>query len=149
VLISDYWSKVRQGLVSLGEIGGPETAAMAERLAAALEPVARTAFLESLNELVAEFNLRHHQTVGVTLGPDDVQIAPLAEAADEAPAPPAGDLTARFALRLSEDLKRRFEQAAQASGQSSNTWILRTLDRSLRDETGSGWRHEMRGHGRS
>jgi len=149
VLISDFWAKVRQGLVSLGEIGGPETAALAERLATALEPVARTAFLESLNELVAEYNLRHHQTVGVTLGPDEVQIAPLAEAADEAPAPPAGDLTARFALRLSEDLKRRFEQAASASGQSSNTWILRALDRSLRDEPGSAWRHEMRGRGRS
>lgn len=149
MLISDYWSKVREGLTSLGEIGGPETSAMAERLAAALEPVARTAFLESLNELVAEFNLRHNQAVGVTLGPDEVQIAPLAEAAAEAPAPPAGDLTARFALRISEDLKRRFEEAAQASGQSSNTWILRALDRSLRDESGGDWRHEMRGRGRS
>ncbi|MGH9019821.1 MAG: toxin-antitoxin system HicB family antitoxin [Acidimicrobiales bacterium] len=150
MLISDYWSKLRSGLEALGEIGGPETSATAQRLSSALEPIARTALLDAVNELVQEFNLRHHQAVGVTLGPDDVQIAPLAEAAGEAPASPAGDLTARFALRISDELKSRFEQAAAESGQSANTWILRALDRSLRglDESGS-WKREMRGRGHS
>ena len=149
MLMSEFWSKVRRVSISLGELGGPETAADGAAARRRPRPGRAPAFLESLNELIAEFNLRHHQAVGVTLGPDEVQIAPLAEAADEPPATPAGDLTARFALRLSEELKRRFEKAAPASGQSSNTWILRTLDSSLRDETGTGWRHEMRGRGRS
>lgn len=155
MLMSEFCSKVQRGLISLGELGGPETAAVAERLATALDPTVQAAFLESLNELIAEFNLRHHQAVSVTLGPDEVQITPLAaggpETPDEPPAPP-GDLTARFALRLSEELKSRFEKAAAASGQSANTWIVRALDKSLRDDDTGGtgpWRREMRGHGRS
>lgn len=155
MLMSEFWSKVQRGLLTLGEIGGPETAAVAERLAGALEPTVQAAFLESLNELVQEYNLRFHQAVGVTLGTDEVQIAPLGETAADSPSEPpgpTGDLTARFALRLSDDLKSRFERAAAASGQSANTWILRALDRSLRDEEPAvswSWRHEMRGHGRS
>jgi HicB family len=152
MLMSEYVSKIQRGLLTLGEIGGPETATVAERLASALEPAVQAAFLDALNEIVAEFNLRHHQAVGVTLGPDEVQIAPLA--GDQGPEPPTapGDLTARFALRISDDLKSRFERAAAESGQSANTWILRALDRSLReaDSPGTGsWRRQMRGHGRS
>jgi hypothetical protein len=157
MLMSEYLSKVQRGLVALGEIGGPETAVVAERLANALEPTVQAAFLESLNELVQEFNLHFQQAVTVTLGSDEVQITPLAMPADDAPEPPAppappGDFTARFALRLSDDLKSRFEKAAAASGQSANTWIVRALDRSLRDEgpdSPGPWRREMRGHGRS
>jgi hypothetical protein len=155
MLISEYVAKVRRGLSALGELGGPDTAAVAERLANALEPTVQAAFLESLNELIQEYNLRFHQAVGVTLGSDEVQITPVAGASPEGPPEPPplpGDLTARFALRLSDELKSRFEKAAAASGQSANTWIVRALDRSLRnDETGStgSWRHEMRGRGRS
>jgi HicB-like protein involved in pilus formation len=157
MLISEYVAKVQKGLLALGEIGGPETSALTERLATALEPTVQATFLEALNELVQEYNLRFHEALGVTLGSDDVQIAPLAGAgagtADSAEAPlQPGDLTARFALRLSDDLKSRFEKAAAASGQSANTWIVRALDRSLRDTEPGGagpWRHEMRGHGRS
>jgi len=152
MLISEFVAKVQRGLTSLGELGGPETAAVAERLANALEPTVQAAFLESLNELVQEYNLRFHQAVGVTLGSDEVQITPVAGAGPPEPPPLPGDLTARFALRLSDDLKSRFEKAAAASGQSANTWIVRALDRSLRDDETGGtgtWRHEMRGHGRS
>lgn len=78
MLMSEFWTKIQRGLVSLGELGGPETAAVAERLANALEPAAQAAFLESLNELVQEYNLRHHQAVGVTIAADEVQITPLA-----------------------------------------------------------------------
>jgi len=157
MLMSEYLSKVQRGLLALGELGGPETAAVAERLAIALEPAVQAAFLESLNQLIQEFNLRFEQAVTVTLGPDEVQITPIATSTVDGPEPPTppsppGDLTARFALRLSEELKSRFEKAAAASGQSANTWIVRALDRSLRDEEPGSpgpWRREMRGHGRS
>jgi HicB family len=154
MLMSDYLLKVQRGILTLGAIGGPETAAVAERLAQALEPTVQAAFLESLDELIQEFNLRFHQAVTVTLASDEVQLTPLADSGDGPPEPPAppGDLTARFALRLSDDLKSRFEKAAAASGQSANTWIVRALDRSLRDGEPGGagpWRREMRGRGRS
>jgi hypothetical protein len=155
MLISEYVAKVQRGLLALGELGGPDTAVVAERLSNALEPTVQAAFLESLNELVQEYNLRFNQAVGVTLGSDDVQITPVAGARTDGPPeppPPPGDFTARFALRLSDELKSRFEKAAAASGQSANTWIVRALDRSLRDEepgSSGPWRHEMRGHGRS
>jgi hypothetical protein len=74
--MSEYLSRVQRGLMALGELGGPETAAVAERLATALEPAVQAAFLESLNQLVQEFNLRFDQAVTVTLGPDEVQITP-------------------------------------------------------------------------
>jgi len=151
MLTSEFWGKVHQGLTSLGELGGAEAAALAERLAAALEPVAQAAFLESVDALVQEYNLRHGKALAVTISADDVQISPLADGSD-AVAPPLGDLTARFALRLSDDLKSRFEEAASASGMSANAWILRTIDKSLRSDgttTSTPGRHQMRGRGRS
>ncbi|MFI5036829.1 MAG: hypothetical protein ACHQFZ_11605, partial [Acidimicrobiales bacterium] len=85
MLMSEFTTKIQRGLIALAEIGGPETAAVAERLAAAMEPTVQAAFLESLNDLLQEFNLRFHQAVGVTYGSDDVRIAPLAGAEPQGP----------------------------------------------------------------
>jgi hypothetical protein len=45
MLISELIEQVRDDLVALGELGGPETSAIAERLGAALGPALQKHFL--------------------------------------------------------------------------------------------------------
>jgi hypothetical protein len=62
------------------------------------------------------------------------------------------DLSARIALRLSDGLKEDIEHLATDVGSSVNSWIVRTLERSVRsDSTDSGSHNsrQLRGRGRA
>ena len=58
MLISELIEQIRDDLVALGELGGPETLAIAGRLGTALGPALQKHFLDSLNEVIQEFNLQ-------------------------------------------------------------------------------------------
>ncbi|MFE5408098.1 toxin-antitoxin system HicB family antitoxin [Microbacterium sp. NPDC056569] len=128
----------------LAAAGGPDTAEVAARLAAALEPAARLAILEALSEAAGEITrelapgsvdlrLRGREVDFVVARPDP-------EPAAEAGANPSGpvaltvaasddpdDATARTTLRLPDSLKARAEAAAAAEGLSLNTWLVRAV----------------------
>jgi hypothetical protein len=58
MLISELLSGIRDDFTALGQLGGPDTALITERLSAAIEPSLRTHFLAAMNNVVQEFNLQ-------------------------------------------------------------------------------------------
>jgi hypothetical protein len=154
MLISELIEQVRGDLKSLGELGGPETAVIAERLGTALEPALQKRFLDSLNQLIQEFNLQDGAPLAMNLEGDEIRLTRLLAASVEepSPAPSPGDYSARIALRLSDELKENIEGLATDVGSSVNSWIVRTLERSVRgDSTVSSFkgRNQLRGKGRA
>lgn len=155
MLISELMAAVRQDFQSLGELGGAETAALAERLSAAVEPALRTHFLGAVNDLIQEFNLADSVALTLNLEGDQVRMAravPIDSAASVPTPPTPADYSARIALRLSDGLKEDIEHLATDVGSSVNSWIVRTLERSVRSDptesTISGTR-QLRGKGRA
>jgi hypothetical protein len=154
MLISELIEQIRGDLRSLGELGGTETAAIAERLGSALAPALQKHFLDSLNELIQEFNLHDNAPLSLNLEGDEIRLTRLVPAGAEeaAPAPSPGDYSARIALRLSDELKENIEGLATDVGSSVNSWIVRTLERSVRgDSSGTTFkgRNQLRGKGRA
>lgn len=153
MLISELIEQVRGDLRTLGELGGPETAATAERLGAALEPALQKHFLDALNEVIQEFNLRDGAPLSLNLEGDEVRLTRLVPvgAEESAPAPTPGEYSARIALRLSDELKESIEGLATDVGSSVNSWIVRTLERSVRSDSPSSFkgRNQLRGRGRA
>jgi hypothetical protein len=154
MLISELIAGIRQDFKSLGELGGPETAAIADRLSAALEPSLRTHFLGAMNDLIQEFNLRDGTALTLNLEGDQVRMARAVpvDSAAASPTPTPADYSARIALRLSDGLKDDIEHLATDVGSSVNSWIVRTLERSVRtdptDSSTPGSR-QLRGKGRA
>jgi hypothetical protein len=154
MLISELIEQVRGDLRTLGELGGPETAATAERLGAALGPALQKHFLDALNEVIQEFNLHDAAPLSLNLEGDEIHLTRLVPAGVEAapPTPSPGEYSARIALRLSDELKENIEGLATDVGSSVNSWIVRTLERSVRGDTpGTSLkgRNQLRGKGRA
>ena len=76
MLISELLAGIREDFNALGQLGGPDTAAIAQRLSAAIEPSLRTHFLEALNGVIQEFNLHDSVALTLNLEGDQVQIEP-------------------------------------------------------------------------
>jgi hypothetical protein len=151
MLISDFVESIRDDFKNLAELAGPETAAIVERLGNAVEPALQKHFLDALNNLVQEFNLNDPAPLNVTFEGDGVRLTRLVSVTpDETPSP--ADYSARIALRLSDDLKGSIENLATDVGTSVNSWIVRSLERSVRSNpTGSSLpgKHQLRGKGRA
>jgi len=152
MLISELMESIRSDFRTLGELGGPETQAIAERLGAALEPAFQKHFLDSLNELIQEFNLNDSSPLSLNLEGDEVHLSRLVPGGVDVPTSTPQDLSARIALRLSDELKENIENLATEVGASVNTWIVRNLERSVRGDTpGPSFksRNQLRGKGRA
>src|ERR1700677_3273699 len=100
MLISELIEQIRDDLVALGELGGPETSAIAGRLGGGPGPALQKHFLDSLNEVIQEFNLQDGAPLSLHLEGDEVRLTRLVPAGTEeaAPAPSPGDYSARIAL---------------------------------------------------
>jgi hypothetical protein len=152
MLISELMESIRSDFRTLGELGGPETQAISERLGVALEPAFQKHFLDSLNELIQEFNLNDPSPLSLNLEGDEIHLTRLVAPGTEAPTSLPQDLSARIALRLSDELKENIENLATDVGSSVNTWIVRNLERSVRGDTpGASFktRNQLRGKGRA
>ena len=153
MLISELLDGIREDFTALGQLGGPDTALIAERLGAAMEPSLRTHFLEALNNVVQEFNLQDSVALTLNLEGDQIRISRVVAVDDvAAPTPTPSDYSARIALRLSDGLKEDIEHLATDVGSSVNSWIVRTLERSVRtDPTDSVSNNprQLRGKGRA
>jgi len=151
MLISHFIEGIRTDLESLGRLGGPELEEYARRLGEAVGPALRARLIEAFDALVAEENVksdRHEFSLGIA--GDDVSLVRASDPADAVEAP--GDFSARFALRLPEDLKGRIEQQAQMVGASTNSWIVRALAREAADSAVRVSKvagRQLRGSGRS
>jgi len=152
MLISELLAGIRDDFNALGQLGGPETASIADRLSAAIEPSLRTHFLEAMNNVVQEFNLQDSVALTLNLEGDQVRMNRVVANEGSVAAPTPSDLSARIALRLSDGLKEDIEHLATDVGSSVNSWIVRTLERSVRsDPTDSGSHNsrQLRGKGRA
>jgi hypothetical protein len=152
MLISDFLGGVRSDFRTLGELGGEETLALAERLGAALEPSLQKRFLDALNNLVQEYNLDGDVALSLNFEGDNVRFTRLVPLNAEVTAPPVSDYSARIALRLTDDLKEDIEHLATDVGSSVNSWIVRTLERSVRHDapgSSSTGKRQLRGKGRA
>ena len=150
MLISHFIEGVRSDLEGLGRLGGDEMAALASRLADVAGPALRARLLEALDLVVAEANAEgDRRFLSLALAGDEVSLV-RSVAADETDA--RGEFSARFALRMPEDLKALIEQQAQRAGASTNSWIVRALAQEAKESAVRGTRmagRQLRGSGRS
>jgi hypothetical protein len=152
MLISELTDGIRDDLRTLARIGGLETSEVAERLGAALQPALRAHYLTALNLLIQEFNLLDASPLTLNLEGDEVRLVRLVTANAEPNAAAPSEYSARIALRLSDELKENIETLATDVGTSMNSWIVRTLERSVRDDgprVPGRSSHQLRGKGRA
>jgi hypothetical protein len=151
MLISDFVELVRDDFKNLAELASPETALIVERVGAAIEPALQKHLLEVIEDLVQEFNLQDGAPLNVHLEGEGIRLSRLIPVSPS-DAPPTSDYSARIALRLSDDLKENIEHLATDVGSSVNSWIVRTLERSVRIDPSSSsvvGKHQLRGKGRA
>jgi len=150
MLISNFIESIREDFKNLADIAGPEAVVIVERLGAAMEPALQKQFLDALNTLVQEFNLLDGAPLTLNFEGDEVHLARLVTASADASAS-TGDYSARIALRLNDELKESIEHLATDVGSSVNSWIVRSLERSVRtDPSGSVLgKRQLRGKGRA
>jgi hypothetical protein len=151
MLISDFVERVQEDFKNLAELVGPETGAIVERIGSAVEPALQKHFLEALNDLVQEFNLADGAPLILNLEGDNIRLSRLVPVSTEEN-PTKTDYSARIALRLSDDLKDSIEHLATDVGSSVNSWIVRSLERSVRtDPSGTSFsgKRQLRGKGRA
>jgi hypothetical protein len=152
MLISELLADIREDFNALGQLGGPDTASVAERLSAAIEPSLRAHFLEAMNNVIQEFNLQDSVALTLNLEGDQIRMNRVVSAEGNVTAPTPSDYSARIALRLSDGLKEDIEHLATDVGSSVNSWIVRTLERSVRTDPTESASHnprQLRGKGRA
>jgi len=147
--LAPYVDQLRRELTITAAAGDEATRALAERLAATLEPAARLALLEALSAAAdeitqdlapgsVEVRLRGRDPAFVVTPPParpmprQAEPAP-AEAPPVPPPPPEADEggTSRISLRVPEHLKPRIEEAAARDGLSVNAWLVRAVSAAL------------------
>ena len=151
MLISDFVELVREDFKNLAELASPETALVVERVGAAIEPALQKHLLEAIEGLIQEFNLADGAPLSVNFEGEGIHLTRLIPVIPN-DAPPTSDYSARIALRLSDDLKESIEHLASDVGTSVNSWIVRTLERSVRIDPSSTFvvgKHQLRGRGRA
>ncbi|MGD0853463.1 MAG: hypothetical protein ABSA07_08910 [Acidimicrobiales bacterium] len=152
MLISELLDGIREDFIALGQLGGPETATIAERLSAAIEPSLRTHFLGAMNDVIQEFNLQDSVALTLNLEGNQIRMRRVVAVDGDVAAPTPSDYSARIALRLSDGLKEEIEHLATDVGSSMNSWIVRTLERSVRNDPTDSVSHnprQLRGKGRA
>jgi hypothetical protein len=135
--LAPYVDNLRRDLAAAAEAASAEVRDAASRLSYAIEPSLRMVLLEALAVAAAEITEQLAAgVVEVRLRGRDPELV-VAEAATAAPeesaemaASAVADVeegVARVSLRLPESVKARVEEAAAASGQSVNAWLVRAV----------------------
>lgn len=134
--LAPYVDNLRRDLAAAAEAASAEVRDAASRLSYAIEPSLRMVMLEALSVAAAE--ITEQLAAGVVevrlRGRDpELVVGETATAALEAAEPATAAATdleegvARVSLRLPESVKARVEDAAAASGQSVNAWLVRAV----------------------
>lgn len=117
-----------------------------ERIAANLGPAVKMHLLDLLGQVAVELSEQvEGGRVEVRLAGSDPELILVHEQAVPAAAPAAAaeetgteEADARITLRLPSRLKERIEAAADSEGVSTNTWIIKALNRCTTDGQGFG-----------
>lgn len=105
----------------------PTMEAAASQLLAALEPALRQVGLELAQQAAEEIGAQlGDRTVEVVIVDGEPQLR-VRQAAEPDPATMDEDFDARITLRLPPSLKGLVESAADETGDSVNTWVVKTL----------------------
>ncbi|HUX05635.1 MAG TPA: toxin-antitoxin system HicB family antitoxin [Acidimicrobiales bacterium] len=151
MLISEYITSIRADFENMSALASQETASVIERLALTLEPSFQKHLLDALNSLVQEHNVANAAPLTLTVEGDDVRLTRLVSPEVEDSTPPS-NYSARIALRLSDELKESIESLASEVGSSVNSWIVRSLERTVRQDvptSGFTGKRQLRGRGRA
>lgn len=131
--------QVRRHLSASLALADEQTRAVADLVVDAAQPALRLALTEAVADALADATMSLAQAgVGAELrlvitGRDLAVLAEVA-AVHVAPAAPADldeDATARITLRLPDSVKRKADTAAQAAGQSLNSYIVAAIRQSI------------------
>ncbi|HEX5996177.1 MAG TPA: toxin-antitoxin system HicB family antitoxin [Jiangellales bacterium] len=138
--LAPYVDNLRSDLAAAAEAASAEVRDAASRLSYAVEPSLRMVLLDALGVAAAEITEQLSAgVVEVRLRGRDPEFvvgeaatpAPEAEPAEPVAAADAEEGVARVSLRLPESVKSRVEEAAAASGQSVNAWLVRAVVQTL------------------
>jgi hypothetical protein len=135
-----YVARLQRDLAVAAAAGGDDARALAERLAAPLEAATRLVLLDALSAAAGEITSElapGSVDLRLRAGEPEFVVTPAARTDEPAAAPAdvtvtsVGDAddggTARFSLRLPEQLKPRVEAAAAQAGLSVNAWLVRVV----------------------
>ena len=151
MLLSTYTISIRGDFENLAAFASEENAAVIGRLATTLGPFFATHLLDALNSLVQEYNVASTAPLSLIVEGDDVRLARLPGSEPEE-VTPTSNYSARIALRLSDELKESIENLANDVGSSVNSWIVRSLERSVRYDVPRAdftSKRQLRGRGRA
>ncbi len=149
-----YVGDIEGQLAVAGAAGGPEAAAVAERLVIPLRSAIRLALLEALSAAADELTLElapgsvevrlrggepSFVIEGVAATPPATEPGqlPAHAPADPSPVEPDEGASTRINLRMPDTLKARVEAAATREGRSVNAWLVRAASAALEHPTPS------------
>jgi HicB family len=140
---------IQEDLAATAGLGDEATAEAARRLSEALASTLHLRLLDLLGEAAAEIGSQLSAgRVEVRLAGRDPELVVVMDEAPDAVQLGAGEeLKGRISLRLPETLKAAIEKAAEQEGISTNTWLVRTIARSLESRsTRRVGRNRMQGY---
>jgi hypothetical protein len=136
--LDPHIDRVRHELGIAAAAGGPDAAALADRLTAPLESALRLTLLEALSEAADQITREiAPDAVEVRLRGRSPEFVVSPRHASELPGPAlpgdSGDDggTWRVSLRLPESLRSAVETAAREGGVSVNSWLVRAVQAGL------------------
>jgi hypothetical protein len=140
--LAPYVDNLRRDLAAAAEAASADVRDAASRLSYAVEPSLRMVLLEALGVAAAEVTeqlaagvvevrLRGRDPELVVSEPAVAEPEPEPSEPATTPAADTEDGVARVSLRLPESVKARVEEAAAASGQSVNAWLVRAVTQML------------------
>jgi hypothetical protein len=124
---------IQQDLAATAGLGDEATADAARRLSETLATTIHLRLLDLLGEAAGEIGSQLSSgRIEVRLAGRDPELVVVQDEAQETAQLGAGEeLRGRISLRLPETLKAAIEKAAEQEGTSTNTWLVRTIARSL------------------
>jgi hypothetical protein len=139
--VQRFVEALKADLAAVAQLGDPQTAEAAQRIAVSIQGSLGLRLLDALGEAVLELNAQlpggHVEVRLVGQNPEFVYVR------EEEEEPPSGGdeaHTARITLRLPDALKRSVEEAAEREKVSVNTWLVRALARAVHGGGGGGHR---------
>jgi len=130
--LSRHLTRIRGDLESLGSLADQAAAEAASRIIGALDASLRLALLDVVIEAGEEVGAQLPSgRVEVRLEAGDPVLTYVEDPGAPASTPREEGPEARITLRLPETLKASVEIAAAEEGQSTNSWLVQTIARSL------------------
>jgi hypothetical protein len=146
--LDNHVQAIQQELAAAAARGDEEAAEIARRMSEALAATLHLHLLDLLGEAALEIGGQLDAgRVEVRLAGREPELVVVGDETPDAAQLGAGEeLSGRITLRLPESLKASVEAAATREGVSTNTWLVRTIARTLEQRSTKHGRHRMQGY---